>query len=207
MKKIFSTLIMLILLLALPILASAEKNKWKTNDYDFAAVHNIIIAEPDINAPSIDGYMADPFSQNKIEMSLRQAFEKRKINVFTQEDINKGNVPMRNIYLTIKPIVHALGKWSEQKEAYYETRTVYKKITVEDNKGRDTTITVPTNETIYHPARIAWHAVANLEFVVTSPDDKKVYMIVDNRDRVEETDTSGMLGRICNDLAEDISRK
>jgi len=207
MKKIFSTLIMLILLLALPILASAEKNKWKTNDFDFASVHNVIIAETDINPPAIDGYIADPFSQNKIEMSLRQAFEKRKINVFTQEDINKGNVPMRNIYLTIKPIVHALGKWSEQKEAYYETRTVYKKITVEDNKGRDTTITVPTNETIYHPARIAWHAVANLEFVVTSPDDKKVYMIVDNRDRVEETDTSGMLGRICNDLAEDISRK
>ena len=207
MKKIFSTLIMLILLLALPILASAEKNKWKTNDFDFASVHNVIIAETDINPPAIDGYIADPFSQNKIEASLRQALEKRKINVFTQEDIDKGNIPMRNIYLTIKPIVHALGKWSEQKEAYYETRTVYKKITVEDNKGRDTTITVPTNETIYHPARIAWHAVANLEFVVTSPVDKKVYMIVDNRDRVEETDTSGMLGRICNDLAEDISRK
>lgn len=206
MKKIFSTLLILILLLALPVLTSAEKNKWKTNDYDFTAVHNVIIAKPDITVPYIDGYTADSFSQNKIEIALRQALEKRKINVFTQEDINKGNVPMRNIYLTIKPIVHALGKWSEQKEAYYETRTVYKKITVEDNKGRDTTITIPTNETIYHPARIAWHAIANLEFVVTSPDDKKVYMIVDNRDRVEETDTSGMLGRICNDLADDVSR-
>jgi len=31
-------------------------------------------------------------------------------------------------------------------------------------------------------------------------------MIVDNRERVEETDTSGMLGRICNDLVDDISR-
>jgi len=112
---------------------------------------------------------------------------------------------MRNVYLTINPIVHALGRWSEQQEAYYETRTVYKKITVEDNRGKDTTITVPTNETIYRPARTVWHAVANLEFVVTSAEDKKVYMIVDNRDRAEETDTSCMLGRICNDLADDIS--
>ena len=78
MKKIFSTLLILILLLALPVLASAEKNKWKTNDYDFASVHNVIIAEPDINVPTIDGYIADPFSQNKIEASLRQALEKRK---------------------------------------------------------------------------------------------------------------------------------
>ena len=108
MKKIFSTLLILILLLALPVLASAEKNKWKANDYDFASVHNVIIAEPDINVPTIDGYIADPFSQNKIEASLRQALEKRKINVFTQEDIDKGNIPMRNIYLTIKPVVHAI---------------------------------------------------------------------------------------------------
>jgi hypothetical protein len=125
--------------------------------------------------------------------------------VFTPEDANRGNVPMRSVYLTIKPIVNALGRWSEQKEAYYDTQTVYKRIVVEDNKGRDTTITVPTNETIYHPARTVWHAVVNLEFLVSSADGKKVYMIVDNRDRSEETDTSGMLGRICNDLADDIS--
>ena len=146
----------------------------------------------------------EPVNAKTLELSkLKEQYP--DINV-TQQDIDKGNIPMRNIYLTIKPVVHALGKWSEQKEAYYETRTVYKKITVEDNRGRDTTITVPTNETIYHPARIAWHAIANLEFVITSPDGKKVYMIVDNRDRVEETDTSGMLGRICNDLVDDISR-
>jgi len=146
MKKIFSTFLIFILLLALPVLAGAEKNKWKTNDYDFASVRNVIIAEPDINVPTIDGYTADPFPQNKIEMSLRQALEKRKINVFTQEDINKGNVPMRNIYLTIKPIVHALGKWSEQKEAYYETRTVYRRLKVEKKKEASTKTRTFTRE-------------------------------------------------------------
>jgi len=36
---------MLLLFIAMPTLASAEKNKWKTNDYNFSAVHNVIIAE------------------------------------------------------------------------------------------------------------------------------------------------------------------
>ena len=126
-----------------------------------------------VNGISVVGKIA----QKIVEMALRQAFEKYQIQMTTTDGLNHENETIQPGPLTVKPTVHALGKWSEQKEAYYETRTVYKKITVEDNKGRDTTITVPTNETIYHPARIAWHAVANLEFVVTSPDDKKVYMI------------------------------
>ena len=207
MKKTFSILLMLVLFLALPTVAGAEKNKWKAESYNFSGVHKVIVTDIEINAPDIYGYIPVPFAQKIVEMALRQAFEKYQIQMTTTDGLNHENETIQPGPLTVKPTVHALGKWSEQKEAYYETRTVYKKITVEDNKGRDTTITVPTNETIYHPARIAWHAVANLEFIVTSPEDKKVYMIVDNRDRVEETDTSGMLGRICNDLAEDISRK
>jgi hypothetical protein len=207
MKKLLSVSILFLLFFVLPTTVGAEKSKWKSNDYDFSVVRNVVIVETETNEPNINSYTSDAFSQNKIEAALRQAFEKRKIKVFTSADVTSGNGPISNVYLTITTKINALGKWSEQKEAYYETRTVYKKITVENSNGKTTTITVPSEETIYHPARTAWHAVVNLEFTVSSADGQKVYMVVDNRDRSEDTDTSGMLGRICNDLADDISRK
>jgi len=205
MKKIFSTLLILLLLFALPTIVGAEKNKWKSNDFNFSVVHNILIKAVKTNPPHIHGYIAAPFSQKKVEMALRQAFEKRQIKIFTSAEGSNENIALHKNSLTIQPIIHALGKWSEKKEAYYETRTVYKKIIVENKYGKTTIITVPTDETIYHPARTAWHAVANLEFIVSSNKGEKVYMLVDDRERAEETDTSGMLGRICNDLADDLT--
>jgi len=207
MKKFLSMSILFLLFFVLPINVGAEKSKWKSNDYDFSVVRNVVIVETETNEPNINSYISDAFSQNKVEAALRQAFEKRKIKVFTSADVTSGNGPISNVYLTITTKINSLGKWSEPKEAYYETRTVYKRITVENSNGKTTTITVPSEETIYHPARTVWHAVVNLEFTVSSANGQKVYMVVDNRDRPEETDTSGMLGRICNDLADDISRK
>ncbi len=193
------------MLFALPTIAGDEKNKWKSNDFDFSVVHNILINDIKTNPPHIYGYITAPFSQKKVEMALRQAFEKRQIKIFTNAEESNENIALHKNFLTIQPIIHALGKWSEQKEAYYETRTVYQKIVIENRRGKDTIITVPTEQTIYHPARTAWHAVANLEFIGSSDKGEKVYMLVDDRERAEETDPSGMLGRICNDLADDLS--
>ena len=205
MKKNFSLLLLLLLLLALPNVAGAEKNKWKAEAYNFSGVHKVIVTDIEINTPDIYSYIPTPFAQKMVEMALRQAFEKYQIAMTTTDGLNSENETMQQFPLTIKPTVHALGKWSEQKEAYYETRTVYKKVVVKHRYHKDTIINVPTDETIYHPARTVWHAVANLEFIVSSADGEKVYMSMDDRERVEETDTSGMLGRICNDLAEELS--
>ena len=205
MKKTFSILLMLVLFLALPTVAGAEKNKWKAESYNFSGVHKVIVTDIEINAPDIYGYIPVPFAQKIVEMALRQAFEKYQIQMTTTDGLNHENETIQPGPLTVKPTVHALGKWSEQKEAYYETRTVYKKVLVKHRNHKDTIVNVPIDETIYHPARTVWHAVANLEFIVSSADGEKVYMAMDDRDRVEDSDTSGMLSRICNDLAEELS--
>lgn len=205
MKKKSLILLLLLFILTLPTIAGAEKNKWKSSDYNFSTVRTVIMTDIESNSPDIKNYIAAPFSEKLVETALKQAFAKRQIEMFTATDTVSDNSLLPPFNLTIKPIIHALGKWSERKKAYYETRTVYKKIIVKDRHGRDTIIEVPTDESIYHPARTVWHAVTNLEFIVSSENGEKVYMTFDERERPEEVDTSGMLGRICNDVANDLS--
>jgi hypothetical protein len=76
-----------------------------------------------------------------------------------------------------------------------------------DRHGHSDYIYIPYTEVVHHPAGYYYNAEADLEFdVIDSRTNKTIYTVRDSRGRGGETDTSGMLKRICNDFAEDITK-
>lgn len=200
MKKFITLFLTFVLLLALPTLAGAEKEKFKSGDFDFKKVKSVAIASVGTREYTRATYKADFGMEDKVYTALEGALAKRHLKVASAAKAVRPN-------LKIKVIINALGTYTEHKAAWDETTTVDKKEVGKDENGNDVVVTVPTQETVHHPAEDISHAVAELEMVATDVrTGKDVYRITDSRERSSETDTSGMLHRICTDFAKDITR-
>lgn len=200
MKKLITCFLTVFMLLALPALAGAEKEKYKNEDYDFSTVKVVKLEGITSQTPARANFRSDDALEDKVYTALEAALSKRNVNLAV-------NAMHGTPKLKIKVIVHALGTYLEHKPAYDATETVNKKEVGKDEHGNDVVVTVPTQETVHHPAEDISHAVAELEFMATDfRSHKQVYTVTDSRERASETDTSGMLHRICSDFARDITR-
>ena len=197
MKKFFSLLLLTVFFCVLPSLARAEKNKFKDENFNFKQIKTVQITNLSSKTPKLSTYTEDINAAAKVLNTLEIDLQKRHIKTSAT-----NNAPI-NIQVTI----NALGTFIEHVAAYDETKTVDKKTVGKDAAGHDVVVTIPAEEVVHHEAKDITHAIADLTFIVT--DNKtgaEIYTLTDSRERSNEDDTSGMLGRICKDFAKDISR-
>ena len=201
MKKLITLLLTGLLVLAVPFTVGAEKEKYKADDYNFSKIKNVTITDITMGTSNIANLRTDsPASQQDTVLNVvTDALRDRHLNV--------GSTRALKPQLKINIIINSLGSYLEHKAAYDTTETVDKKEVGKDENGNDIVVTVPTQETVHHPAEDISHAVANIRFVVTDVrSGTQVYTVTDNRERSSEDDPSGMLHRICKDFAKDITR-
>jgi hypothetical protein len=201
MKKWTTVLLTALMVLALPLVAGAEKEKFKSDDYNFSRVKNVTISSISMGTSNYANLRTESPStmENMVNDTLRDALESRHLNV--------GSTRALNPDLKINVVINSLGSYIEHKAAYDTEETVDKKEVGKDENGNDIVVTVPTKETVHHPAEDITHAVAVLRLTATDVrTGKEVYSVTDNRERSSESDPSGMLHRICKDFAKDISK-
>ncbi len=202
MKKICALLLSLIFLLALPV--SAEKVKFKDKKYDFGKYSKIqLMGIADVQIDKTD-FEFDSSAESKVKMHLLSAFNKKDISV---EDKTGEGVITPKLGFDVK--IYVFGNDKIWHDAWVETVNTTKNIQVdEDRNGRKytKTISIPVTEYVNHPAGYYYTARVDLEFNVKDlRTDKLVYSVRDTRARGGESDTSGMLGRICGDFVSDIT--
>lgn len=201
MKKLFSVFACLLLLITVPSFSSAEKAQQKDKSYDFSRIKNATITSIKAQPYGEATYSADFDLAGKVNTALKNALSGRNIKVTPAPD----TLARHSINIAVN--VEGLGVFTVHEDAYDETRTVDKKTVGKDENGKDIIVTIPTQEVVHHPAKDVPHAVAILNFSVTdSVTGKEIYSLRDSRERNDETDTSGMLGRICRDFAKMISK-
>ena len=193
----------------------AEKVQWKDPDYNFEAIKTVRMEEIVMQEPAYENFITDTAAAEKVEIALKKALQERNIKVEKAQDeetTQSADESVKPLLLKEKkPLVtvqvYALGRQWVWKEAWTEKRMSDKKISVLNDQGGYTTISIPYPETIEHPRRKFWTARAELELSVRDPKTNKVvYTIHDMRVLEGTDDTTGMLKRITKDFAKDISR-
>ncbi len=201
MKKFLTVLATFMFLLTIPGLSSGERSHQKDKNYNFSRVKNATITEVKAQNYSEPTYRADYDLNGRVTSALKDALSSRNMKVGPASP-GRGKASVN-----IAVMVEGLGVFTVHEDAYDETRTVDKKTVGKDEHGNDIVVTVPTEEVVHHPAKDVPHAVAILNFSVTdSVTGKEIYSGRDSRERNDETDTSGMLGRICREFAKEISK-
>ena len=202
MKKFLTLCATLLLLITIPALSSAEKSHYKEKNYNFSHIKNATITGITAQPYQDSTYRADFDLAGKVTTALQSALQNKGMKVGAPAGIlSKGSA------VNIAVHVEGLGVFTVHEDAYDETRTVDKKTVGKDEHGKDIVVTVPTQEVVHHPAQDVPHAVAILSFKVTdAATGQEVYTLRDSRERNDETDTSGMLGRICRDFAKELHK-
>lgn len=83
MKKLFVLLTVAIAMLALPLVAHADKTKWANPNYDFNKLHRINLVSVSVVDPVGSNFTVDDMATEKIINALQKAFIK-KIILLTQ---------------------------------------------------------------------------------------------------------------------------
>ncbi|MCH3914230.1 MAG: hypothetical protein LKE29_02880 [Acidaminococcaceae bacterium] len=202
MKKFLALLLGFIFLLALPV--SAEKVKFKDKKYEFGKYTKIqLMGIADVQIDKTD-FEFDPGAVSKVRMNLLSAFNKKNVSI--EEKVPEGAITPK---LGFDVKIYVFGNDKIWHDAWVETVNTTKTIYVdEDRNGRkySKSVSIPVTEYVNHPAGYYYTARVDLEFNVKDlRTDKLVYSIRDTRSRGGESDTSGMLGRICGDFVDDIT--
>lgn len=201
MKKILTVVTTLMLLLVLPVLSFGEKSHYKVKNYPFSHIKSVTISSITAQAYSDPTYRADFNLNEKVSQALKEALQNRNFKITDVAGMGGNSA------VNIAVHVEGLGVFTVHEDPYDETRTVNKKTVATDEHGKDVVVYVPTQEVVHHPAADIPHAVAILSFKVTDKlTGKEIFTLRDSRERNDETDTSGMLGRICRDFAKDLTK-
>lgn len=207
MKKIFMACLLTLVFLTIPV--SAEKIKFKDPGFDYkgytvAQISNIAL----LNVDNKD-FVSDQGAENKITLLLRQAFVDRKVTLRTPEQIKETATQQSSLKAVpeISVKVYCLGYDKIYHGPWSETVAVTRPVYAIDGWGHWGYIYVPDIQVVHHPAGYYYNAEADIEFNVTDARSGKViYTVRDSRGRGGETDSSGMLKRICNDFVEDVTK-
>ena len=202
MKKILALVLGLMFLLALPV--SAEKVKFKDKNYEFGKFTKIqLMGIASVQVDKTD-FEIDNSADSKVRMLLLSDFNKKNI---TLEEKTEDNVVTPKMGFDVK--IYVFGNDKIWHEAWVETVHTSKTIWIDEDKhGKKSqkSITIPVTEYVNHPAGYYYTARVDLEFNVKDlRTNKLVYSVRDTRSRGGESDTSGMVKRICEDFVDDIS--
>ncbi len=202
MKKFVAMLLGLVFLLTMPV--NAEKVKFKDKNYVFGKYTKIqLMGIAPVQIDRTD-FQVDSSAESKVKMNLLSAFNKKNVTI---EDKNELNPTAPKLGFDVKIYVFGNDKiWHDAwVETVYATKTIW---IDEEHNGRKSSksISIPVTEYVNHPAGYYYTARVDLEFNVKDlRTDKLVYSIRDTRSRGGESDTSGMLKRICGDFVDDIT--
>lgn len=224
MKKIFQVGLMLMMLLGMTATAGAEKSLWKDSDFNFKAYNAVVIGLIDNDYVSSSRNASfDNRAEFKTGAALAKAFGKKNIQakfnpegyVAETEEVGGSILRPASFKPIVEATVHKFGWVRYWKEPWVETKTYYDEVvlkdrwgnTIYDRNGHRVTQSIPRYEYIDHPGEWQYTAQVDLELRMIDPrTDKAVAIKTDTRDRSLETDTSGMLERICNDFVKDVTK-
>lgn len=206
MKRIFA--LGLLCLWLLTGTAGAEKIKFKDPGFDYKNYSVVQMSNVALLNVDNSDFVSDKGAEDKIVLLLRQAFQNKKINLRTQEQLQemaKQSTDQPVPLIMVK--VYCLGYDKIYHGPWTETVAVPRSVYMVDRWGHWGYVYMPDFQVINHPAGYYYNAEADVEFSVTNArTGKVVYTVRDSRGRGGETDASSMLKRICNDFVDDVTR-
>ena len=233
MKKLLTILTLCLLLVTAT--ASAEKFRYKDPEFDFKDRTKMQLLDIAILESTGQDYVPDDGVDQKIRLQLRSALAEKKVRLQVEAAPsaagpgkvgspgaepagaattleNQGSILRTEKNLLQSPLqitvkIYRLGYERYYRGPWTQTTETTKSIVVKDREGRDKTIYVPETVVTNHPEGYYYNAFADIEFNVVDPKSgQTVYSLHDSRTRGGETDTDGMLKRICNDFVEDVTK-
>ena len=207
MKKLF-TVLMCLSLMVFATTGFAEQIKYKEKGYDFDNVKAVYLNELVIEDVMEDNFTEDATAASKVKLALRVALAKEGLTLHEAEPTTEesGLTRRNKEAVQMNVTIHAFGNIEKWREPWTEHRNRTKDVTYQDADGKTSVLKVPYVETIEHDGHYEYVSQVDLEVnVVNARTDKLLYSLRDNRYRAGKNNTAGMLQRICNEVADDIS--
>ena len=214
MKKLYTLLILPILLLICPHLTFADNHTWNDTNFSFGCISKIKINKFDVkDNPRNDRYRTETSAQRYVEQLLQQNLAKKNIELVlldntTTNDSTESDKDIlgHTSLLNAEVIVHEYA--SSQIYVPEETKetTTYEEIVKTDSRGNVTKIKMPVTKINIIPAHWDNIAYVDIEFLLTDPaNNKTVFNYRDSRSRRYETSSYGMASRVIESFVNKLS--
>mgnify|MGYP003586174499 CR=1 FL=1 len=212
MLKRFCTLLALIILLALPLGASAENYCWKDPQFNFAGVNKIQLFDVDVSeGHNARNFYPDPSAARTMEQLIQIAMTDKGITLImpqTEQDVIKvdpNETSIRPDMLNADLNIFAYGYTKTYVPSRVEEYTSYEKITHIDKDGRKSETTIPVTRTRVIPAYDHYVTYVDLEIKMYDPaTNKVVFTYRDSRNRSYESNPTSMARRIAESIVKEL---
>lgn len=210
MKKIFTFIFVLALMLIAPISTHAENNTWFDQSFDFSQISKLQVTQMEVrNTTRGKYYRTDPSAQRYVEQLLQQVLQKKNIQFISAMggETNKPAAPFvdplgRLDTLSAEVIIHEYASSKYYVPEQVTQYTVYEEIIHVDRYGRESKTRIPVVKTKVTPAYWNDVAYADLEILLYNPtNNKNVFNYRDTRDRTSENNPYSMTKRITESFA------
>lgn len=212
MIKRFCTLLVLIILLALPLGACAENYIWKDPKFDFAGVDKIQMFDIKVHDDTrVRNFYPNPSAARTMEQLIQIALTEKGITLIlpqSEKDVIKvepNEASIRPDMLNADLNIYKYGYSKTYVPSRFEEYTSYEKITHIDKDGRKSETTIPVTKTRVVPAYDYYVAYVDIELMMYDPaTNKHVFTYRDTRNRVYESDPTSMARRIAESIAKEL---
>ena len=229
MKKLLLFFTLAIALLALPLVAHADKTKWANPNYNFSKLQNIDLVSISIVEPYEDSFSVDDMASEKIISALQKSLAKRNFSfessvesnlMITKEAAAKlAKDALASAYSTetikiapetsaeLKIISNKFGYRTRIIPAHEEPRTRTFKEKAKDNNGNWVERNVERTVYEYVPERTVYDAQLDVSFQLFDPATQKIiFNLRDVRERSQDSDTTDMWQRMANYFAQELAK-
>ena len=208
MKKLVLLLVTLVMTLAMSAVALAAPSFYANSNFDLSGLDTVKVAEIVNNIPK--GAAISALPEEKLLSALYKGASKSKINVL---DVRHNDVAMTLKYSPtrvkaayLQVVISDMSTTQRYVPGYWERRTDYEDRVWYDKYGHKHTDRVPYTRDIWIPE--SWHTDVHIDLLYNLYDENGTVLAnsSDKRDRTDEDNPNGMLGRSAETFFKNIKK-
>lgn len=207
------TLLVLVLLLAMPLGAHAENYAWSDPQFDFAGINKIQLYASKVQDDVImRNFYYDPSAGRTMEQLIQIALSQKGYTLLiprSESEVIKAetDTSLRPDMLDADINVYKYGHTKVYVPSRVEEYTSYEKITHVDKYGRKSETTIPVVRTRVVPAYDYYTVFVDVEIMLYDPiSHKNVFTYRDTRSRGAESDPTSMARRIAESFVKELEK-
>ena len=194
--------------LAMNAIAWASPSFYANPNFDLGSLDTVKVAEIVNNIPS--NYTATALPEEKLLSALYKGAAKSKINII---DVRENDVEMPLKYSStrvkaayLQVVISDMSTTERYVPGYWDRRTEYEDRVWYDRDGRKHTERVPYTRDVWIPE--SWHIDVHIDLLYNLYDENGTVLAnsTDQRDRNDEDNPNGMLGRSAETFFKNIKK-